>query len=272
SHEEEYRQYVAAKNVSYVEPSCWIGHAHGRPGVTLRRACESSLQKRVSVQGRDHGVEGRADISARGAVLYLGAARAQHVRYEGRLGKGFRQGLQHTPDLETAAQRQDLDHNSQLGRYLRARLSRPEGRWSDGNRGAARPARHSRRLLPEADLFGRENRRQGLVRRRRFARPRQGQGRQISLVAARLQGQNARGISHIPVAHVWGIRVLARLLQGPEATQRAGEGDGADAHLSARQEGGRQAHAVPRCVFDAGQYAVPHRRQRFRYVEPLYPA
>src|SRR5918994_1330506 len=28
---------VAAKNVCYVESSCWIGNAHGRRGVALRR-------------------------------------------------------------------------------------------------------------------------------------------------------------------------------------------------------------------------------------------
>src|SRR4029077_7574656 len=105
---------VAAKNVCYVESSCWIGHAHGRTGVALRGPRQPSLQKWVSIQGRDYGVEGRADISARVAVLYLGAARAQHVRQEGRLGKGLRQGLQYTADLEATAQRQDLDHHPQL--------------------------------------------------------------------------------------------------------------------------------------------------------------
>ena len=112
-----------------------------------------------------------------------------------------------------------------------------------------------------------------LVRRRRPARAGPRQGRQVPDAAAGLHGHAAG-------------RVISRFARAPMACSSsgagssrirkhladAGRGHGADAHLSARQEGQREADAVPERIGDARQHAVSAGRQRVRHAASLHRA
>ena len=102
--------------------------------------------------------------------------------------------------------------------------------------------------------------------------PDHGKGGKYLLLPPDFKGKPPGGLHHDAFTHLRRVRVLARLLQGPEAARRAGQGDGADAHLSAGQESEREADAVPECIADAGEHAVSHRRQRVRHAGALHRA
>ena len=63
--------------------------------------------------------------------------------------------------------------------------------------------------------------------------PDKGKGGKSSDPAARLHGQSSRRVLDATLANLRRVRLLARVLQGSEATRLAGEGHAANAHLSA---------------------------------------
>ena len=141
-------------------------------------------------------------------------------------GEGMRdfrgQGLQPGRHLGIPHGRQDARAHREHRDRLRHGLSRPEDRRPD-RRGS--PAENARRGDGHAAA---------LSRRHRPARAGQGQGRQVSLSAAGLQGRGAGGILRRQVADVQRQLLPPRLQGGRE--DRSGRGaDEADQGLSAGQ-------------------------------------
>jgi hypothetical protein len=107
--------------------------------------------------------------------------------------------------------------------------------------------------------------------------PDRGKGGKYLVLPPDYKGETPEGYFTLPLRHLWPVRLLARLLQESARTRRTRARDGADADLSAGEEGQRQADAIPRRFGRAGEHALSAGRHAFdmlsrfinhEYVDP----